>query len=162
MDVLSSTSLGDMLEKCSDSSGYRGMIVFNTAEGLKDFIREFVSLNRESAIPGVRIVKQNYNAGTIEFTNDSVIQLVVANNSAKGRRCNAILYDEAMNDESVALLNGYLTPYRTDQWEDNNKWASRFMGKWVTDDKLFKIDPMENVTDTKELDSFLNEFAVKS
>ena len=67
-----------------------------------------------------------------------------------------------MNNESIALLNGYLTPYRTAQWEDNNKWASRFMGKWVTSDKLFETDPMENVTDTEELDNFLNEFAVKS
>ena len=162
MDILNSTPFGDMLEKCSDASGYRGMIVFNTERDLKEFIREFVALNRQSAIPGVRIIKQNYNAGTIEFTNDSVIQLVVANNSSRGRRCNAILYDEAMNNESIALLNGYLTPYRTAQWEDNNKWASRFMGKWVTSDKLFETDPMENVTDTEELDNFLNEFAVKS
>lgn len=162
MDILNSTSFGDMLEKCSDASGYRGMIVFNTERDLKEFIREFVALNRQSAIPGVRIVKQNYHSGTIEFTNDSTIQLVLASTSARGGRCNTMLFDEAIDNETRDVLSSFIAPYQRTQWEDNNKWATRFMGKWVVNDKLFETDPMDNVTDTAELDNFLNGFAVNS
>lgn len=162
MDVLNSTSLSEMLEKCSDSSSYHGMIVFNSGSTLKDFINEFVVLNRDSAIPGIRIIKQSYRSGIIEFTNDSTIRLVLATPSIRGRKCNAVLYDGVIDEEVRNLLYGCITPYQTVQWEDNNKWAGGFIRNWVSNDILFETDPMENITETEELDKFLKEFVVKS
>lgn len=169
MDILNSTSFGDMLGKCSDASGYRGVIVFNTERDLTDFIKEFIALDRQSAIPGLRIVKQNLRSGTIEFTNDSTIQLVLATTPERGRRCNTMLFAEGIDRETKDILSGSIIPYQTVQWEYNdkwvwedNKWVRRFMGKRVPDDKSFEVDPMDSVTDTSELDSFLNGFAVNS
>ena len=162
MSTLNPISLEYMFEKCSDNTRYRGMIVFNTLKDLKDFIKEFVDLNRQSAIPSVRIIKQRYNSGTIEFTNDSTIQLVLVSESARGIKCNIILFDDAIDKEMRDILRGCIIPYNTEPWEDMNKWARKFMNKWVTDDKLFEVDPMENVTDTGELDNFLNEFKIAS
>lgn len=166
MDILNSISFRKMLEKCSDCSGYRGIIVFKTASVLKEFIRELVALNKESAIPGIRIIKQLVNSGLVEFTNDSVIQLITESTSARGRRCHAMLLEDEISNEVRDILSSMIMPYDRVQyekafWGEETSWVRKINGKWIKDNRP-PVDPMENVTDTKELDNFLNKFTVNS
>ena len=149
MDILNSESLVRMLEKCNDNYGYRGLIVFNSRVTLRDFVEEIGNLNRYASIPGVYIIKQNASSGTIEFTNGSTIHLVLANTTARGNRCDAILFDDSIDDETKDVLRSMVVTRYVDFCN-------------ATFCKVFNTDPFENVGDTRELDNFLNEFKIAS
>lgn len=148
MDILNSTSLGYMLEKCSENTEYHGMIAFNGTDAIKTFIKEFVRLHKQSTVPNIRIIKQHYQSGTIEFTNGSIIYLVLANSTSRGRKCHAILFDEAIDVETRHFFSRYLIPYKTVFSYD------------LANEHTAEEDPMDKITDTEELENFLNEFNV--
>lgn len=174
MEILNSDSLSVMLRLCRDNTGYRGMIVFDTVSDLGVFIKEFVDSHRRIPVPGIRIIKQRYQSGVIEFTNNSSIYLVLANTTARGKRCNTILFDDVIPISTRDIIKGCIIPFRAQQWEIeeveslddlllNYTPVNRFLTENWAPQCIVKIQEQPSeIADTHELDDFLKEFKITS
>ena len=175
MEKLTTVSFSHMLEECNRNSRYRGMIVFHSPQDIKEFIDSLTNLYNLTPIPGIKIIKQRLNSGTIEFLNGSIINLILANTEARGHRANLILVDEDIDESTKRnvekFLAEYITPFSDDEADVEladtiYKYMVAQLPSYVgfeMPDCIVSICDADSSNDEKtidELDDFLNEFRI--
>lgn len=86
----------------------------------------------------------------ILFDNNSFIDIMISGESRRGARYNDIPCSTPFEPSAVDMVRGLEIDYGSD-------WHKEYSCEW----KQPGADPMDNVTDTEELDNFLNSFSIK-
>lgn len=176
VEYLNETTFEEMLTQCGRHSNYEGVIALSDRAKISSFTDEIMRLHSLNRIPFLRDVRQRYNHSLVRFTNRSSIEITTADTLRNGERYHAILIDEDIRDHAfVDYMKAYEKNYEPDIFRDAiYEWQEDFLrkqrdfynthavGDWWVYTPPKPVDPMENVTDTNELDSFLKEFVVNS
>lgn len=113
MEILSSQSFAGALTRCHDNQHYKVCIVFGSTVTYIPFLNELRQCYSTTAIPGVEKVDVRDDSGRILFQNGSCVDMFVLRENQRGRRCNEILYDDALDIDRFAwILTPMLVPYR--------------------------------------------------
>lgn len=158
MKVFNEENFTELLLKCNNNIRYRGVIILPTLSEVRQFTRELYEIHRVNPINGIRAIGRGFSTcyenstERIFFENNSLIDVMVPGESRRGIRYNDILCSTPFEPNVLGMVRSWETEYRSD-W--NKEY---YCEEW----KQLKDDPMDNITDTTELDNFLNEFVVNS
>jgi len=172
---LNETTFEEILTQCGQHSKYEVAIVLPHRNDIRVFTEEMIRLNSLDRIPFFRDVRSTPYTSVVRFTNGSSIEFTTVSAMRSGDRYHTVLvHDEVSDPAFLDCVARFEKPYEGDvlrdamyAWQEDylrrerDLYKTYGLGKWGFDPEP-PIDPMENVTDTEELDSFLNEFAVKS
>ena len=172
---LNETTFEEMLTRCGQHSNYEGAIVLPHINDVRAFTEEMVRLNSLERIPFFRDVRSTPRTSVVRFTNGSSLEFTTADDMRNGDRYHSVLVHSGIcHPEFLDGICRFEKPYEADVFRDavyawqedylrkqRSFYRTHALGDWVFEPPK-PIDPMENVTDTEELDNFLNEFAVKS
>lgn len=152
MKAFNEESFTELLTDCNNNAGYKGMIILLNLAEVRQFMREIVELHKANPISGVKAIRTGLNVTPrILFDNNSTIDIMVSRENLRGARYNDILCSTPFEPSVLDMVRDLEIDYRTD-------WHKEYSCEW----KQPGADPMDNITDTAELDNFLNGFAVNS
>lgn len=155
MKTFNEENFTELLTKCNNNAGYKGVIVLSTLSEVRHFSHEISEIHRVNPINGVMTIGIEPTIGNwspverILFVNNSFIDVMSPKVSRRGVRYDEVLcHSRIMQDLFETREYGYCI----DLIRDFIK--SEFGVK--------NADPLDDTTDTTELDNFLNEFVVNS
>lgn len=156
MKTFNEENFTELLTKCNNNAGYKGVIILSTLSEVRQFIREIWEIHKANPISGVKTIRtvigiSNYTPPKILFTNNSSIDVVISGESRRGIRYNDILCSTPFESFVLDMVRNWEIDYRSE-------WKREYYCDW----ELSDADPIDDTTDTTELDNFLNEFIVNS
>lgn len=156
-------TLEKLLLDCGSLPEYQGAIIVEHKRDVESLVYELARVHRENPIPRLIDMRQTPQGAVVRFANDSSIDISVFE-YVRGERYNTLLY---LGEFTPQVLDRFMLAERP-YWESRtfDISDSRF-GKMITQSfwrpaTFDEVDPMDNVTDTKELDSFLGEFKINA
>lgn len=172
---LNETTFEEILTQCGQHANYEGAIVLAHRAEIRTFTEEIMRLHSLNRIPYLRDVRHSNNCSVIRFANGSSIELTTVGSMRAGDRYHTVLVHDDITDPAfLDCVARFEKPYEGDVlrdamyvWQEDylrrerELYKTYGLGKWGFNPAP-PVDPMENVTDTEELDSFLSGFAVKS
>lgn len=155
MKTFNEENFTELLTKCNNNAGYKGVIILSTLSEIRYFSHEISELHRVNPIIGVKTIGTESTitgwspVERILFVNDSFIDVISPKVNRRGMRYDEVLcHSRIMQD----LFEVSEYDYCRDLIED-----------FIESEFGVKIaDPMDDITDTTELDNFLNGFTVIS
>lgn len=155
MKTFNEENFTELLTNCNDNAEYRGAIVLSDVREVRHFMSEIAEVHRANPISGVKAIRTSLNIYSttprILFDNNSLIDIMVAGESRRGLRYNNILCSTPIRPDILNVVQGWEIDYRS-------TWHREYSCEW----EQSEADPMDNITDTAELDKFLNRFIVNS
>lgn len=156
-------TLEKLLLDCGSLPEYQGAIIVEYKSDVEALVYELAKVHRENPIPRLIDMRQTPQGAVIRFANDSRIDISVFE-CVRGERHNTLLYH---GEFTPRVLDRFMLAERP-YWDTGtfDMSDSRF-SKMITQNFWRaaisdEVDPMDNVTDTKELDSFLGEFKINA
>lgn len=159
MELLSDSSLYELLTHCHFNSGYKGLIAFNTIGKAKIFIEALNHLNFLEHIPGIIGISATHNRELylINFKNNSKIQIVVYHGeNMQGIHVHKILYDMDVDVSALAELRGIIIPYR----EEGDISINRTFSENEFTMSFINTQDRSEPQKSDELDNFLKSFSI--
>lgn len=162
---LNERTLEETFTLCGRHTGYEAVIVLPVMIEVYRFTDELINAHRFKAIPSLRDILRNHNNSLIRFINGSSIKIATPNSVRRGDRYHTILVSDDVNNKTF-LERVYLIEksYEAPMFSipiDKLMWRQEYTCDWIKAEVKMD-DPMENVTDTKELDDFLKGFKIAS
>lgn len=152
MKAFNEENFTELLTSCNNNAGYKGVIILPNLLEVRQFIYEIEEIHEANPISGVEaIIIGRSAAPRILFDNNSFIDVMISRESIRGVRYNDILCSTPFEPSVLDMVRGLEIDYRSD-------WHKEYSCEW----KQPGADPMDAITDTTELDNFLNGFAVNS
>lgn len=154
MRVLNEESLTELLTNCNNNADYKGMIILSTPSEVRHFSHEISEIHRTHPINGVMMIGAEFvnrwsPVERILFVNNSFIDVISPKVNRRGMR-----YDEVLCH--IRIMQDVFEVHGYDYYGD-------LIRDLIKSECGVKIaDPMDDITDTTELDEFLNGFAVNS
>lgn len=148
MELLSAQSFSEAMMRCYDNQRYKVGIAFCSTVTYLPFVNELGSEYRDTKIPGVYRVEVRTDGGRILFENGSCIDMFIARENQRGRKCNEILYDGSIEEEVVnTTLRPMLVTYKNLRHYDDRMYSRGFVDDYADESdelddfiKSFKID----------------------
>lgn len=134
---LNSSTLTEALQRCYNNPNYDLGILFDLMSRKKDFINTMHQLMENGNVPGTKMSQDYGNDDTyIRFVNGSKIEVISCSAKTRGRRYHELLTDiDDITEDEQRVIGTMIKSY------------------------MYSEDDIED--DSEELDSFLNEFAVR-
>lgn len=162
MQELNMETLERLLLDCGSLPEYQGAIIVEHRRDVEALVYELAKVNRENPIPRLIDIRHTPQGAVVRFANDSYIDISLFE-CVRGERYNTLLYHGEFTPRVLDRFMMAERPY----WESRTfdiydrefrEMITKNFWKPATFDD---VDPMDNVTDTEELDNFLNSFSIK-
>lgn len=155
MKTFNEENFTELLTQCNNNAGYKGVIILSTLSEVRHFSHEISEIHRVNPIIGVRTIGMELSIDRwspverILFVNNSFIDVMSPKVNRRGMRYDEVLCSSwLMQDIFNVREYGYCRELIRDFIE--------------CEFGIETVDPMDDTTDTTELDNFLNEFIVNS
>jgi len=154
---LNAETFAEAMTRCYQNKHYRAIIFFDSMVEYIEFINELRAAEVQG-IPGVTNVSVTQHYTLILFENRSSIEITLLTDTSRAKRCNMILYDEAIDiDAHRDIIYPMIVRYvNLDDNVDNiiSDTVTRYLSKHY---------PLsEEDVDSTELDEFLDGFKINT
>lgn len=169
---LNETTFEETLTQCGQHTKYEAVIVLPVMAEVRGLADELNRVHTLKPIPHLRDIIARSHHALMRFGNGSSIEITTPETMRNGDMYHTVLVSEDIDDPRfLDIVYRFEKRYEPDAIRDvaymfsttlnNPVWRREYNCNWVKAE-VKMADPMDNVTDTAELDNFLNEFAVKS
>ena len=135
MASLNALDIAEMMQTCRDYPGYKGLVVFESAQRKREFVQEMQRYVDNEDMPGVLGLTRY---GHIKFENGSSIGVTTSQeNTLRGLKANSVIFD-GISQEIIDAVRMNLTPF-------------------IVGDKEIAV---KETYEGKEIDDFLNGFTI--
>lgn len=164
MKAFNEGNFTELLLKCNSNIRYKGAVVLPTLSEVRQFTHELYEIHRTNPINGIKAIGREISTcyeNSVErifFENNSIIDVIAPVESRRGIRYNDILCGAPFESSVLNIIRSWEFDYRSGR-SVNDYWRKEYHScEW----KQPEADPMDDITDTTELDNFLNGFTVIS
>ena len=153
---LNAESFADAMMRCYQNKHYRAIIFFESMVEYIEFVSEFRAAESTQDIPGVANVSVTSHYTLIMFENRSIIEITFLTEASRAKRCNMILYDEAIDiDAHRNIIHPMIVRY-----VNLNDNVDNIISDTVTRYLSKHYPHVEEDADSSELDEFLDGFKI--
>ncbi len=149
MELLSAQSFSEAMTRCYNNRRYKVGVAFSSTVTYLPFVNELGREYRDTKIPGVDRVEITSRGGRLLFENGSCVDMFIARESERGRKCNEILYDANIEEDILNnVLRCMLVTYFNLKDYENKDFCVEENDELDDFIKSFKIDPEKRCSAT--------------